>query len=197
MTLSSAVAVTADERQITVLENKRDVLIASNKSLAEFNLSREPAYRQARQALADSHKEAQELRREVEAKREKLSELSRQTSLDTTLALMQTATAEADEESERIANQFLANEIPVETFVSQFNASRKQAHLRRIKTEKLDEYLKKQQRNQYSGIPSDMASGPVRPAPPPPQLPYPVASGPMPQPHANYPFSRPAYPPYS
>ena len=178
--------------QIKVLENKRDTLIASNKSLAEFNLAREPAYRQARQALADAHKAAQDLRREVDSKRDKLNELSRQTSLDTTLALMQTATAEADEESERIANQFLSNEIPVDTFVSKFNASRKQAHLRRIKTEKLDEYMKKQQRQQYSGIPAE-GLGPVRPAPPPPSLPYPVAAPAMPQPHSGYPFSRPAY----
>jgi ESCRT-I complex subunit VPS37 len=180
-----------------VLENKRDTLIASNKSLAEYNLAREPAFRATRQALADAHKEAQDLRREVDAKREKLNELSRQTSLDTTLALMQTATAEADEESERIANQFLMNEIPVETFVSKFNASRKTAHLRRIKTEKLDEYIKKQQRQQqhqqYTGIPAE-SLGPVRPAPPPPSLPYPVAPVSMPQ--ANYPFSRPTYPPY-
>ena len=162
--------------QVKVLENRRDTLIASNKSLAEFNLSREPAYRQARQALADAHRAAQELRREVEAKREQLSALSRQTSLDTTLALLQMAAAEADEESERIANHFLSGQLPVEAFLSQFIASRKTAHLRRIKTEKLDEYVKRR--------PS--SEGAMRPAPPPPQQPPPYPT--------SFPFSRPTYP---
>lgn len=182
--------------QIKVLENKRDTLIASNKSLAEFNLGREPTYRQVRQGLADAHRGAQDIRREVESKRDQLHELSRQTSLDTTLALMQTATAEADEDSERIANQFLSHEIPADAFVSKFTASRKSAHLRRIKMEKLDEYIRKGQ----FARPSDgyMGMGPIRPAPmPPAQLPYPMAPAAMPQPSAGYPFSRPSYPPYS
>jgi len=175
-----------EDSRIKVLENTRDTLIASNKSLAEFNLSREPAYSEARQALMEAHTAALEVKKTVEDKREQLNELSRQTSLDTTLALIQTAAAEADEEGEAIANQFLENEIPVESFLSQFIAKRKTAHIRRIKTEKLIEYIRQQQR-QGGHV------EPVRPAPPPPSsFQYPTANA-MPQP-GHLPFA--AYPPY-
>lgn len=176
-----------EDSRIKVLENTRDTLIASNKSLAEYNLAREPAYREARQALSEAHKMALEVKREVEAKKAKLNELSLQTSLDTTLALMQTSTAQADEESESIANKFLEKEIPVDSFLTQFIAKRKTAHSRRIKSEKLIEYIREQQRLTISG--------PMRPAPVPPRAPgsfqYPTAMG-MPQP--GLPFA--AYPPY-
>lgn len=181
--------------QLRVLEEKRDTLIASNKSIAESNLVLEPAYRTARQDLAQAHKAAQDEKREVESLRDKLNELSRQTSLDTTLALMQTATAEAEEESEKIAAQFLDKELPVESFISQFIAVRKTAHLRRVKTDKLSDYIRNQNSQPFaSGGMS--GAGPVRPAPPPPVLPYPMAGTGMPQPGASFPFSRPAYPPY-
>lgn len=184
-----------EDSRIKVLENTRDTLIASNKSLAEFNLAREPAYREARQALSEAHKAALEVKKEVEEKREQLNELSRQTSLDTTLALIQTAAAEADEESEVIAQQFLSNEIPVDVFLTQFIAKRKSAHSRRVKTEKLIEYIRNQQRSHGGHLGMSPTSGPVRPAPLPPTstggFQYPSATG-MPQPHL--PFA--AYPPY-
>jgi len=175
--------------QIKALASEQEMLIASNKSLAEYNLAREPAYRQTREMLLESHKDASELKKEVELKRSKLDELTRQTSLDTTLALLQTANAEADEESERIAESFLAGEVPLDSFLGSFLDKRKRAHLRRIKTDKLVEYIRNQSNQTESG------SGPMRPAPPPPaSLPYPIQSAMMPQPGYNannFPFSRP------
>ena len=130
-----------EDRRLKDLESERDMLIASNKSLAEFNLSREPTYSDARRRLVEAHKETVELKRQVESKRDRVNELSKQTSLDTTLALMQTAAAEAEEESEKIATQFLSSEISVDVFLAQFVPSRKTSHLRRVKTEKLMEQL--------------------------------------------------------
>jgi ESCRT-I complex subunit VPS37 len=185
---------TKDLPQIKALESEREMLIASNKSLAEYNLSKEPTYRQTRQMLLDAHKEALEQRREIDRKRDKLNELSRQTSLDTTLALMQTMSAEAEEESEKIAETFLSSEISLEVFLAEFLEKRKLSHLRRIKTEKMMEYIRSQNHQQNF---NEQQQGPVRPAPPPPTaggLPYPIAHG-MPQPQYNngqsFPFSRP------
>ena len=187
--------------QIKGMECERDMLIASNKSLAEYNLSREPAYRSARQELIESHKAASELRKEVERKRDQLNEISRQTSLDTTLALLQTAAAEAEEDSDKIASQLLSGEISVDSFLSQFLAKRKTSHLRRIKTEKLMEHIRDQQRSGFisSAIDGSAGSaGPIRPAPLPPTgsiPPYPMSGVqmPMPQPSVpgSFPFSRP------
>lgn len=171
------------------------MLIASNKSLAEFNLAREPTYRQTRQMLLDSHKEALELKKEVEKKRDILNEMTRQTSLETTLALMQTSAAEAEEESEEFAQKFLSNDLPLESFLSQFLEKRKLSHLRRIKTEKLMEYVRTQRNQGFNE-----SGGPIRPAPPPPggHPPYPLAQA-MPLPGYNdnqhFPFARPYGPP--
>lgn len=187
-----------EDRRLKDLENERDMLIASNKSLAEFNLSREPAYNEARKQLVEAHKAAVELKRQVEGKRDRINELSKQTSLETTLALMQTAAAEAEEESEKIAGQFLSSEITVDAFLTQFLSSRKASHLRRIKTEKLMEYVRQQQRN--AGQEANNSIHPSRPAPPPPNsmpfTPYPVVQGGMPQVPGSFPFARSPYPPY-
>ena len=198
------------------LEQERDMLIASNKSLAEFNLSREPIYRQARQTLLNSHSETKKIKEETERKKSKLNELTRQSSLDTTLALMQTAAAEAEEESENFASAFLSNEVSLDLFLKDFIAKRKLAHTRRIKGEKMNEMMSKSGSNDIS-IGGQSMFQPVRPAPaPPPQLPFamnpgvpPVAGGlnsnppyptwppPMPsnvnQMQPNYPFNMPAY----
>lgn len=116
--------------QVKALEAERDMLITSNKSLAEFNLSREPAYRQARQMLSDAYNETKDLKESVDKKKSKLGELERQTSLDTTLALMQTAHAEAEEESENLATAFLSGDINLDSFLIDYINQRKTTHLR-------------------------------------------------------------------
>ena len=130
-----------EDRRLKDLESERDMLIASNKSLAEFNFAREPTYSDARRRLVEAHKEAVELKRQVESKRDRLNELSKKTSLHTTLALMQAAAAEAEEESEKILTQFLLSKISIDVFLARFVHSRKTFHLRRVKTEKLMEQL--------------------------------------------------------
>jgi len=200
-----------DLPQLKQLEQERDMIIASNKSLAEMNLSLEPSFRQARHSLVAVHSEANQLKEELEHKKMKLNELSRQTSLDTTLALMQTAAAEAEEESENVATAFLAGEMGMEVFLKDFIDKKKLAHLRRIKTEKMMESIRHENRNSMSNVASSNPSfQPLRPAPPAPILPfspghavggvpgqsgfapYPTFPAPM-MPQPNYPFSRPSY----
>ena len=155
---------------------ERDSLIEANKSSAQQNLSREPLYRQKRQTLIDGHNQLKQLKEEIEKKKSRLSEMSRQTSLDTRLALMQTATAEAEEQSEDIANAFLNSQTTVDPFIKEFIDKRKLYQLRRTKTEKLMECVRNETSNRLNNS-SNMGSAsslfaPVRPAPPPPSLPF-------------------------
>jgi ESCRT-I complex subunit VPS37 len=158
-------------------------LIATNKSLAEYNLSREPTYHQSRQQLIDGHNELKAIKEEVDKKKSRLSELSRQTSIDTTLALMQTSAAQAEEESEDIATAFLAQEMSFDSFIKDFIEKRKLSHLRRIKTEKMIECIRSEANNRVNNNTnvnnntSNMFQ-PLRPAPPPPSLPFAAASNP-------------------
>lgn len=173
------------------MEAERDSLIESNKTLAQKNLSREPTYRMKRQQLIDGHNELKQLKEEIDKKKSRLSEVSRQTSLDTRLALMQTATAEAEEASDDIANAFLNNELPFDSFIKEFLDKRKLSHLRRIKTEKMMESILKEESNRFNNTSNNMGSAsslfaPVRPAPPPPPS-LPFASAVNPQMGSNFP----------
>ena len=47
------------------------MLIASNKSLAEYNLAKEPVYNDARNLLSKAFTEVDELREKVEKKKDK------------------------------------------------------------------------------------------------------------------------------
>lgn len=174
-----------DLQQVKNAENEREMLLASNKSLAEFNLSQEPNLRQSRQKLKELYEQAQELMNEVEQNKKTLDSLGGQSSLETTLALLQTAAAQAEEESEKIASSFLDGERTVESFLEEFVESRKLAHLRRIKAEKMTELLTRRLPRPMGG------SMPARPAPPAPAYPLPPA-GPMPPyPTSHYPMPMP------
>jgi len=95
------------------------------------------------------------------------------TSLDTTHALLQTASMEAEEESEKLAEQFLAGSLDVDTFVGQFEPLRCKAHMRKLKTEKMAELVTSSQRGRTSF--STAAPYPTSP----PQMPMPGMPMPM------------------
>ncbi|OTF72074.1 vacuolar protein sorting-associated protein 37B-like protein, partial [Euroglyphus maynei] len=95
-----------DLPQIKTLERERERLIEENKKIAENNLSFESTYRIQRQELTKALEECQQMKQSMDEKKSKLREFGRQHSLDTTLALMQAAMAEAEEASDEIASAF-------------------------------------------------------------------------------------------
>lgn len=62
-------------------------------------------------------------------------------SLETALALLQTAASEMEEESEQIAKKFTSNDIGLDEFLEEFLAKRKIVHTRLVKAEKLSKLL--------------------------------------------------------
>lgn len=119
------------------LESEREMLMASVRSLAEFNLARQTEYENDRSKLLTLVSDSNKLKDEIQTKATKLLELSKKTSLKSTLAVVLEATTQAEEESEKIANSFLDNSIDYDTFVTQYCDKRKLAHLRRIKADRL------------------------------------------------------------
>lgn len=103
---------------------------------------------------------------------------------DTTLALLQTSAAESEEQSEAIAQDFLANKIDVDKFLEDFEPIRKKMHLRKFKAEKMSELLRTGSQNPYG----NGFSKPYIPYPsygPPqgaPSVPYPTGPFNMPMP---------------
>lgn len=137
-------AMIKDLQQVKNLEVERQMFLASNKSLAEYNLSQEPILENLKVQVQGQLEELKSYKQRVETKKKSLDELSNDMSLDTTLALLQTAAAEAEEESEAISESFLSGDIGVDTFLEDYLIKRKLAHLRRVKVEKMVELLNSQ-----------------------------------------------------
>lgn len=186
-------------QQVKHEESEKEMIMASNKSLAEFNLSQQPELDKLCRQLSQMYCEANQLKEEAIQNKAQLDELSKQTSLDTTLALLQTATAETEEESEKLAESFLEGEIIVDAFLDQFLEKRKLSHLRRIKAEKMAELLKRISTQSSISTPKRPAPPAPnrRPAPTPPQYPPGPMQMPMPNLINPYPASfQPYQPPY-
>lgn len=79
-----------------------------------------------------------------------IESLYSRTSLDTTHALLETASMEADEESEKLTEQFLDGSIDIDAFINQFEPLRCKAHMRRLQTEKMAELVQQSQRGRIS-----------------------------------------------
>lgn len=113
------------------------MLMASVRSLAEFNLARQSDYESDRSKLLVLVGDSNKLKEEIQEKATKLLELSKRTSLESTLAVVATAVAQAEEDSEGKAREFLDSSIDYDTFINQYIDKRKLLHLRRIKADRL------------------------------------------------------------
>lgn len=192
--------------QVKKLYEEKEMLMASNKSLAEYNLSQEPVVREEKEKLLGKFQEATRLAEEVKRLKADLDSKSGKMNPDSLLILLEAANQEAEEESELMVDMYLANGGSLEEFLDQYKEKRKLAHLRRIKIDKMRELLAAKKNG----------TTPARPAPPPPrpgaktsvpnynayspagnpgaynQLPYPTAAAAAP----GYPTtSSPGYPP--
>ena len=78
------------------------MLLASNKSLAEYNLSQEPALTEARVRLQERHREANRAAEQVKMARDRVREKAGTVEPDTMLALLQVG-EEREEMFKRLA----------------------------------------------------------------------------------------------
>ncbi|XP_050724690.1 vacuolar protein sorting-associated protein 37B-like isoform X2 [Eriocheir sinensis] len=139
-----------DVPQMKNLANEQEILLAANKSLAEFNLSLEPKLSQAKQALISKYEEAAQLSEEVNTLKAEFDSSSGQYTADTLQALLQTAAQQIEEETENLVQSFLDKENEVDDFLSEFLSKRKTAHLRRIKAEKITSIVAQQNSSSHS-----------------------------------------------
>merc|ERR1712181_192001 len=183
--------------QMKALQEEKEMLLTSNKSLAEYNLSQEPVVGEAKARLQEKYRTAQQLGEEVRELKAALDTKQGNVSTDTLLALLEAANQEVEEESEQMTDRFLSGGENLDEFLEHYHEKRKLAHLRRVKVDKLKELVRGRNQQQGQGTPS-------RAAPPPPghqqragnyswggrgpgyeQLPYPA------QPQYNMPMPMP------
>ncbi|KAM3963920.1 vacuolar protein sorting 37B [Aphomia sociella] len=177
-------AVLKDVKQIKDWDTEKEMIIASNRSLAEFNLGKEPELEQLKAQVQQKSEVGEEHCTRIQELLDEYKTKSAGISPDTTLALLQTSAAESEEDSEKMAQDFLSGKIEVDKFLEDFEPIRKQMHLRKFKAEKMSELLRTGSQSSYgNGL-----SKPYIPYPSygPPQgtssVPYPTGAFNMPMP---------------
>ncbi|KAL1130030.1 hypothetical protein AAG570_012973 [Ranatra chinensis] len=155
------------------IETDKEMLLASNRSLAEFNLKREPEIQSMKEELHQLSRVGESLYTSIEEKSVKLKNQAKNNNLDTALALLQTAAAEMEEESEGVAELFLEGTTDIEGFLEPFTSRRKIMHLRRVKSDKMAEMIRR--RNSTVHYPStENYTSLYQPPPPIAAVPYPL-----------------------
>ncbi|XP_063271963.1 vacuolar protein sorting-associated protein 37B [Prinia subflava] len=146
------------------VQHSKDMTLASNRSLAEGNLLYQPKLESLKSNLTEKYQELQVLFEAYQIKKTKLDRQSSNASLETLLALLQTEGAKIEEDTENMAEKFLDGEIPLDSFIDEYQSKRKLAHLRRVKIEKLQEMVLKGQRlPQAQPRPAEPAAAPADP----------------------------------
>uniref|UniRef100_A0A8D0GYN5 VPS37B subunit of ESCRT-I n=2 Tax=Sphenodon punctatus TaxID=8508 RepID=A0A8D0GYN5_SPHPU len=124
----------------------KEMTLVSNRSLAEGNLLYQPKLDTLKASLTQKYQELQVLFEAYQIKKTKLDKQSSNASLETLLALLQTEGDKIEEDTENMAENFLDGDVPLDTFIDEYQSKRKLAHLRRVKIEKLQEMVLKGQR---------------------------------------------------
>ncbi|XP_070573126.1 vacuolar protein sorting-associated protein 37B-like [Ptychodera flava] len=149
--------------EVRSVQLQRETLLATNRSLAEHNLSREPRLKSSKARLASVHMEAAKQRQKFEQDKQQLDAAAAQNSLDTILVMLRSAAGSSEDEAERIADHFLEGDLSSLIFLEQYIAKRKEAHIRRIKAEKMAEIRNKRQTQQHVYQPSAQTYTPYTP----------------------------------
>ncbi|KAL6466006.1 hypothetical protein MHYP_G00261390 [Metynnis hypsauchen] len=132
-----------DAEEVKEVQQSKDMILASNRSLAEQNLSLQPRLDHQKNELTKSYCRLQEQFEAYQLRKSTLDHKSGSSSLDTLLALLQAEGAKIEEETENMAESFLDGDVSLDTFIDEYQSKRKLAHLRRVKIEKLQEIVLK------------------------------------------------------
>lgn len=140
----------SDNEEVKRIGVHQDTVMASNRSLAEYNLSQQPVLERKKKMLLEAYQNKTLIQEEFDKNRQKLETLSSQYSPDTTLALLQASAQQAEDEAEKTADKFMDGEMNVDEFIQTFQSQKTTHHLRKIKSEKLRELLRSRRPTQYS-----------------------------------------------
>lgn len=143
-----------DLMQVKNIQQDREMMLASNKSLAEYNLEIRPRFEELKQTIAKNYAEISQLKTKLAEDIGNLDVILNNQSLETILALIQADAATTEEESEKLADDFLDKKSETEQFLEEYIPKRTEAHLKRVKTEKMSDLI--QNRNLSTPPMSDL-----------------------------------------
>lgn len=121
------------------LQFDREMLLTSNRSLAEESLARRPRLNNGKLQLAEKYRELSNLATTCWEKQSQLEAHVQKHSLQTAQNLLQEEVARAEEHSEELLEKFMGGNISLDEFLDSFQSSRKTYHIRRAQAEKMQE----------------------------------------------------------
>lgn len=181
-----------DQSYLKNVESEKEEVQTSINQLSDANLAREPELVEAREAIVLRSENGEELTQKVEEAYKTLRDKGGDMSMDTALALLQTAASEMEEESDKIAQSFLDNSTELDSFLDEFLIKRKLMHLRNVKAEKMSKLIAQDgiysPGNYVNAPPMSINSSyfPAMPAVNPTAVPYPTGGMGMPMPPGHF-----------
>ncbi|XP_061101628.1 vacuolar protein sorting-associated protein 37C [Conger conger] len=161
----------SDEVQTAQLD--REMTLASNRSLAEQNLTLKPRLESQRDQLVERYSQLEGVRETYRQHCTQRDGIMGQVAPEGLLSRLQTAGGSTEAESEALAEQFLDGSLSLDSFLEHFLSLRSLAHRRRVRIEKLQDALR------HKGG-ADAATSPPSAAA---AAPEPAAASPWQQPH--------------
>lgn len=130
-----------DLQQVKEIQTDREMLLANNKSVADYNLKLQPRFDELKRKLATAYEEANRLKETLAKDKSQLDMKRGKYSLETIVDIMKTAAAVSEEESEELADKFCDKQISVEDFLDTYIKKRTVAHLQQVKAQKMSELI--------------------------------------------------------
>lgn len=127
------------------LQVDREMLLTSNRSLAEESLARRPRLCNGKLQLAEKYRELSNLATTCWEKQSQLGPRVQKHSLQTAQNLLQEEVARAEEHSEELLEKFMEGNLSLDEFLDSFQSSRKTYHIRRAQAEKMQEVARAKQ----------------------------------------------------
>ncbi|XP_027133884.1 vacuolar protein sorting-associated protein 37D isoform X2 [Larimichthys crocea] len=121
------------------LQVDREMLLTTNRSLAEDSLARRPRLCNGKLQLAEKYRELSNLATTCWEKQSQLEAHVQRHSLQTAQNLLQEEVARAEEHSEELLEKFMEGNVSLDQFLGSFQSSRKMYHIRRAQVEKMQE----------------------------------------------------------
>lgn len=127
--------------QIKTIAEEREKISCKCTDLAKENLAQRPVIEEMKQSVEEKAREFEHLRTEFEGNQEKQLSLMDQFHPTVIQNNLKVAILEADEESEKIAEEFLEKRLDIDEFKQQFLDRRTLYHKRRAQEEKLNQLI--------------------------------------------------------
>jgi len=140
--------IVCDQEKVRKIKLDIELIQAENRSLADHTIEKEPLLENLRKTVETKYENIHQLKEIFQVSQAKLESLQKNVNLEAMLNVLQAKCAMSEEKSEELAEQYCAGSMAVAEFIEQFKERKTEAHLRRIKSDKMRELVIQAQRHQ-------------------------------------------------